>query len=156
MMKTTDEIRKEIANLEEEREKLNKEQSEISEKIRTLELKLINLPWEGKYIKYVDTFDSTPIYMKVDWIRESPEKTRRSRQYSYTFKGFGFFGELTGYDDATQFEWSYWFEFDITGELKDIKQKIGKIEEITKEEFNAAFEYLLETVREYHYNKLNN
>ena len=155
-MKTTDEIRNEIATLEKEREKLNEEQSEISEKIRTLELKLINLPWEGKYIKYVDTFDSTPIYMKVDWIRESPEKTRRNRQYSYTFKGFGFFGEFTGYDDATQFEWSYWFEFDITGDLNDLKKKIEKIEEITKEEFNEAFELMIDTMKEYHYNKLNN
>lgn len=150
-MKTTDEIRKEIATLEKESEKLNKEQHEISEKIRTLKLKLINLPWEGKYIKYVDTFDSTPIYMKVDYIRESPEKAGRHRPYSYTFKGFGFFGEFTGYDDATQFDWSYWFEFDITGDLKDIKQKIEKIEEISKDEFNEAFEMMLGAMKEYHY-----
>ena len=102
-------------------------------------------------LKYIDTFDSTPIYMKVDYIRESSEKTGKHRPYSYTFKGFGFFGEFTGYDDATEFDWSYWFEFDITGDLKDIKEKIEKIEEISKDEFNEAFEMMLGAIKEYHY-----
>ena len=89
--------------------------------------------------------------MKVDWIRDAPEKTDRKRPYSYTFKGFGFFGEFTGHDDATDFDWSYWFEFNISGNYNEFKEKISKIEEITKEEFNEAFELMLETMKEYHY-----
>ena len=149
-MKHIEEIRKEIESLEKRQSSLNDEQHDISEKIRQLRLKLINLPFEGKYIKYIDTFDSTPMYMKVDWIRQAPEKTDRKRPYSYTFKGYGFWGEFTGYDDATNFDWSYWFEFNISGDYSEIKDKITKIEVIDKKEFDEAFEKMIESVKEYH------
>jgi len=150
-MKDREKIIKEIEELEDKFDSLSDEQHKVSSKIRELQLKLINLPYEGKYIKYIDVFDSTPIYMKVDWIRDTPEKTDRKRPYSYTFKGFGFFGEFTGYDDATDFDWSYWFEFNISGNYNEFKEKISKIEEITKEEFDEAFELMLEAMKEYHY-----
>lgn len=149
-MKHTEEIRKEIESLEKRQSSLNDEQHDISEKIRQLRLKLINLPWEGKYIKYIDTFDSTPMYMKVDWIRQSNENIDRKKPYSYTFKGYGFWGEFTGYDDATNFDWSYWFEFNISGNYSEIKDKIAKIEVIDKKEFYEAFEKMIESVKEYH------
>lgn len=149
-MKHTEEIRKEIESLEKRQSSLNDEQHDISEKIRQLRLKLINLPWEGKYIKYIDTFDSTPMYMKVDWIRQSNENIDRKKPYSYTFKGYGFWGEFTGYDDATNFDWSYWFEFNISGNYSEIKDKIAKIEVIDKKEFDEAFEKMIESVKEYH------
>lgn len=149
-MKHTEEIRKEIESLEKRQSSLNDEQHDISEKIRQLRLKLINLPWEGKYIKYIDTFDSTPMYMKVDWIRQSNENIDRKKPYSYTFKGYGFWGEFTGYDDATNFDWSYWFEFNISGNYSEIKDKIAKIEVIDKKEFDEAFEKMIELVKEYH------
>lgn len=150
-MKDREKILKEIEELEARQDSLNDEQHKISEQIKKLELKLINLPFEGKYIKYIDVFDSTPIYMKVDWIRQAPEKADRKRPYSYTFKGLGFFGEFTGHDDATQFNWSYWFEFNITGNYYDFKQKISKIEEIDKAEFDEAFDLMLKIMKEYHY-----
>lgn len=149
-MKNTEEIRKEIESLVKRQSSLDDEQHDISEKIRQLRLKLINLPFEGKYIKYTDTFDSTPMYMKVDWIRQAPEKTDRKRPYSYTFKGYGFWGEFTGYDDATNFDWSYWFEFNISGDYSEIKDKIAKIEVIDKKEFDEAFEKMIESIKEYH------
>ena len=71
--------------------------------------------------------------------------------YSYKFKGFGFFGEFTGYDDATDFDWSYWFEFNIHGDYNKFQEKVSKIEIITKEEFDEAFEEMLKSLREYHY-----
>ena len=150
-MKNTEEIKKEIATLEKELSSLYDKQNKVSEQIRKLKLEAINIPFEGKYIKYVDTFDSTPIYMKVDWIRQDNSKASKMQPYSYTFKGFGFFGEFTGYDDATQFEWSYWFEFNITGDYDGIQEKISRIEEITKEDFNLAFEYSINEIKELHY-----
>lgn len=150
-MEDNKKIIKEIKELEDKFDSLSDEQHKVSSKIRELQLKLINLPYEGKYIKYIDVFDSTPIYMKVDWIRDAPEKRDRKKPYSYTFKGFGFFGEFTGHDDATDFDWSYWFEFNISGNYNEFKEKISKIEEITKEEFDKAFELMLETMKEYHY-----
>lgn len=150
-MENRETILKEIEELENKQNSLNDERYKISDQIRELKLKLINLPYEGKYIKYIDVFDSTPIYMKVDWIREAPDKADRHRQYSYTFKGFGFFGEFTGYDDATDFEWSYWFEFNIIGNYIEFTEKVKKIEVITKEEFDEAFEQMLEAMKEYHY-----
>lgn len=153
-MKTEEELQQiqdELKSLQKEYDAHSKEQHIISEKMRKLQLEAINLPWEGKYIKYIDVFDSTPIYMKVDHIRQSPEKTDRKNPYSYTFKGFGFFGEFTGYDDATDFDWSYWFEFNITGNYTEFTKKVKKIEIITKEEFDEAFEKMLEVMKEYHY-----
>lgn len=150
-MENREQILKEIEVLKNKQDSLNDERYKISEQIRELQLKLINLPYEGKYIKYIDTFDSNPIYMKVDWIREAPEKTDRKSPYSYTFKGFGFFGEFTGYDDATDFDWSYWFEFNITGNYNEFTEKVKTIELITKEEFDEAFEQMLEVMKEYHY-----
>lgn len=150
-MEDNKKIIKEIKELEDKFDSLSDEQHKVSSKIRELQLKLINLPYEGKYIKYIDVFDSTPIYMKVDWIRDAPEKRDRKKPYSYTFKGFGFFGEFTGHDDATDFDWSYWFEFNISGNYNEFKEKISKIKEITKEEFDKAFELMLESMKEYHY-----
>lgn len=153
-MKTEEELQQiqdKLKSLQKEYDAHSKEQHIISEKMRKLQLDAINLPWEGKYIKYIDVFDSNPIYMKVDHIRQSPEKIDRKNPYSYTFKGFGFFGEFTGYDDATDFDWSYWFEFNITGNYTEFTKKVKKIEIITKEEFDEAFEKMLEVMKEYHY-----
>lgn len=140
----------EIQALEDKAYELREESSKLFDLAKDMKKKLINLDFKGKYIRYGDEFDSNPIYMKVDWITE--DKIRYARfDYSYMFRGLGFFGEFTGYGDATEFDWSYWFEFYIYGDGKNFFKKVDKIEEITKEEFDEAFEEMLKSVREYHY-----
>lgn len=154
-MKSADEIKKRIESLKNQLDSVNNEKSKINEEIRKLKLDLINLPWEGKYIKYIDEFDSTPIYMKVEWIR--PDYTRMDDYYfSYIFKGFGFFGEFFGNDDNTDFNWSYWFEFNISGDYNNFQNKIAKVKVIDKKEFTEAFENMLSSVKEYHYKHYSN
>ena len=64
-MKNTEEIRKEIESLVKRQSSLDDEQHDISEKIRQLRLKLINLPFEGKYIKYTDKNDKQEILKDI-------------------------------------------------------------------------------------------
>ncbi len=149
---TQEELRQKIEELDKKRDALRDEENSLSEEIRKLELEQLNMPWEGKYIKYVDTFDSSPTYMKVKWIRESKEQTDRKHPYAYTFAGLGFYGEFTGADDDTEFYWSYWFEFTIKGNYAEVKKKIDKIVEIDKEEFDEAFDEMLNSLKEYHHN----
>jgi hypothetical protein len=155
-MKSVDEINKKIESLENQLDSINNEKSKINEEIRKLKLDLINLPWEGKYIKYVDEFDSTPIYMKVEWIKPNPNHGDNIHTYSYIFKGFGFFGEFFGHDDNTDFDWSYWFEFNISGNYDNFRNKIAKIKVIDQKEFNEAFENMINSVKEYHYKHYSN
>ena len=141
---------KEIEKLEKERDELYNKAHEISDKIKDLKIKEVNLNgFEGKYIKYEDE-EGFPEYMHVNWVTK--ETLRHSNfDYSYMLRGLGFYGEFTGYGDATQFFWSYWDEIYIYGDGDDFKEKVKKIKIITKEEFDEAFEKVLEQVKHYHY-----
>lgn len=150
MKELTKEELQEIDSIKNRLDVLNDEKNKLNKRLRELNLQRINLPFKDKYIRYIDEFDSTPIYMKVDWINPDDKYGDRN-MYSYTFKGLGFFGEFFGYDDATDFDWSYWFEFNIHGNYNSFKEKVSKIEIITKEEFDEAFEEMLKSLREYHY-----
>lgn len=141
---------KEIEKLEKERDELYNKAHEISDKIKDLKIKEVNLNgFEGKYIKYEDE-EGFPEYMHVNWVTK--ETLRYSNfDYSYMLRGLGFYGEFTGYGDATMFSWSYWHEFYIYGNEGNFQEKIKKIQIIAKEEFDEAFEKVLEQVKYYHY-----
>lgn len=143
----------EIKNLEKQRDELFNKAYEISKKIKDLKIKELNLDgFEGKYIKYEDEI---PKYMLVDWVAKD-SVWYKNFDYSYSFNGLGFCGEFTGYYDATQFNWSYCNEFFIYGDDDSIKEDVKKIKIITKEEFDEAFEKLIEQMKNYHYTYKNN
>lgn len=145
----TEATNKEIQKLEKEKQELYKQAQELSNKIKELKAKKLNLDgFEGKYIKYGDG-EGYSEYMLVDWVTKETN-WYQNFDYAYMFRGLGFYGEFTGYGDATSFDWSYWHEFTIYGDEIEFLNKVKKIQIITKEEFDKAFEDMLEQVIEFH------
>lgn len=143
-------IEKEIKELEKELDSLAEKRDELKSKIKSLKVQQISdtLKLEGTYIKYTDEFDNTH-YLKVDWIRE--DNIVHTDSISFYLKGYGFSGEFLGYDDATSFDWSYFYELYIYGRTdEDFKEKAKKVQVITKEEFDTTFEEMLNKLKEYH------
>lgn len=140
----------EINKLQKEADKHWNKYCELKDKIKDLKLEAINVAkYINKYIKYEDE-SGYVYYMKVDDVMR--DRLRFTNfDFSYEFRGLGFCGEFTGYDDATSFDWSYWENFYIYGDLNKLQEKIDKITEITKEEFNTEFEKCIEKLKEYHY-----
>ena len=144
------EIAEKIENLEKECKELRDKEHKIQDEIK--QLKMIDLhidKFEGKYIKYKDTYGCDS-YIHVDTIMR--EYTRFTNfDICYMFRGTGFTFEFTGYDDATSFYWDYWYEEYIYGDEREFIKKIDSIEIITEEEFNKAFEEGIKLLQEYHY-----
>ncbi|MBQ3415971.1 MAG: hypothetical protein IJH39_11700 [Clostridia bacterium] len=137
-----------IEMLQEQEAELVTKLKAVRKEIKELRLKKdFHLDFTGKFIKYNDPYDS-PIYMYVDWIREDETKIGRF-DYAYTFQGHGFYGEFTGYEDATSFCWNYMFEFDIYGDELSFEEKVKYIEVIDKDEFQKAFDENVKSLIEY-------
>ena len=116
----------EIQILEKECDKLFDKAYALHDKIKQKKKELVNLDYEGKFIKYNDGWGRI-IYMRVDWVTN--DSTRfTDKDFSYLFRGLGFDGEFTGYGDATDFSWGYWYEFYIYGNEQDFlkAKKIGE------------------------------
>lgn len=144
----------EIQALEKKCNKLFDKAYALRNEIKEKKKALVNLDYEGKYIKYDDGWGRT-IYMKVEWV--VVDKTRFSdKDFSYMFRGLGFEGEFTGYGDATSFYWDYWYEFYIYGDEKQFLDGIDRITEITQEEFNIEFDKQIKLIKEYHYTHKDN
>lgn len=139
----------EIKKLENRLSDLQEEEKEIIEKINDLKLKEINLDFENKYIRYQDDFGITH-YCLVDWITK--DRIRYSNfAYSYLIRGLGFSGEFLGYSDCTHFYWDYSYEFYLySNSIDEFKKMIGKIEIITKEEFDTKLCEMRKQLFEYH------
>lgn len=147
-------VTQEILKLQEEADKHWEKYIELKELIKEKKKEHMHLDFEGKFIKYDDGWGRT-IYMKVDWV--TTDKLRYAdKDFSYMFRGLGFDGEFTGYGDATDFNWSYWYEFYIYGTEEELLTAIDRIEVITQKEFNEVLEEQLNKLKEYHYtNKTN-
>ena len=144
-----------IKMLEEQESELRTKLYSVRQQLKEVRMKETKLDFEGKFIKYTDIFDSTPIYMRVDWIREEPSYLDRY-DYAYTFRGFGFFAEFTGYEDATRFDWDYMFEFEIKGvNEKEFDEKVKKIQVIDEKEFLSTFNLYIDAMKEYNEMKLS-
>lgn len=139
----------ELEVLEKELDGLLDREQEIHDKIRDLKLKSLNLDLEGKYIRYHDDFGWTH-YCLVFWVTK--DKIRYGNfEYAYMIRGLGFSGEFVGYHDCTSFSWDYNYKFYIyDNDIDGFKKKIGKIEEITREEFDSVVLEMLGKVSEYH------
>lgn len=138
----------EIEKLEKRRHKLYDEIDSINDKIRELELSDVNLQdLKGKYIQYTE--DGITNVMFVEDIMR--ERTRyQNFDAAWILRGIGFSGEFTGYGDATWFGWDYWHELCIYGNVKEFKEKVEKIEILTKEEYQTEFDKFMNNVKLYH------
>ena len=136
--------------------KLEKECDELYDKWKRAKTALneerigrLNLNFIGKFIKYKDPLNGYTTYM---YVRDIYKDTIRftGQEVSYCLRGFGFDGEFIGYTDCTWFNWDYGTEIYIYGSYSDFKEKSGLIEEISPEEYKAAFEEHMDNVRLWH------
>jgi hypothetical protein len=99
---------------------------------------------EGQFIKYEE--DGYVHYVHVEWVYDSFRY--ENFDYNCTIRGFGFGGEFTGYFDATDWGWSYMYEFDIySSEKEEFEKMINSVQIIDKEEFMSALEKMLKQVK---------
>ena len=130
-----------IEKLEKKREKIYEKLFEIDEQIRNAKISSINLDIEGKYIRYKDVFGIVHYCHVTDVMSDELYCANHDTKYAYLIRGHGFDGEFTGYGDATNFYWSYWYEFTISSiDIDNFVKEVNKIEIITKEEFENEFE----------------
>lgn len=141
-------MEKTIEELEKEREELYDKAHEIEDEIRERKINEINLDYKGKFIKYTNDF-GIEHYCYVTTIMKD-KYAYPSFNISYLIRGLGFDGEFTGYGDATNFFWSYWYEFYIYAQdVEEFRKKTANIKEITKEEFDQAFKSQVKNLLEY-------
>lgn len=141
-------MEKTIEELEKERRELYDKAHDIENEIRKMKIDEINLDYEGKFIKYMDTFGNER-YCYVTTIMKD-KYAYPNFEISYLIRGLGFDGEFTGYGDATSFYWSYWYEFYIyANDVEEFRKKTEGITEITKEEFDKEFNSQVKKLLEY-------
>ena len=143
-------MEKSIEELEKEQKELRDRVSKINDEIKKKKLENLNLNLEDKYIKYTDTYETTH-FVHVNYVTD--DKFYRSTygvEYAYSIVGHGFYGEFTGYDDATNFYWSFLYELQISSmDIDNLIQEISKIKIITKEEFDSEFEKCVSNLIDY-------
>lgn len=136
-------------------EELNKERHEVYEKcwdewhkyLETYRSKLLELlPYEGKFIKTDLDFEGVYSYIKVDEIFKHGGDT-------IVIRGYGFYSEFTEYLDATYTSWGFMKEIHI--KIDRISEEIKKIQIITKEEFNQAFDLMIENMKKDHLKEIS-
>lgn len=140
-----DKYRKLKAELREDREVAWKAYQAVRDKERDLLNKLVDL--NGKYLRVHDV-GTAPTYLYVTDQFET--KYFSTDMPAIQVNGIGFRGTVTEYSDDTYLKWDEDMSFHIRLD-NDFETDINNVEEITKEEFNAAFEDILSKVREEHY-----
>lgn len=64
-------------------------------------------------------------------------------------RGQGFKYLVTPYTDATFMNWDQFYSYEF--KIKDIESELKKIKKITKEEYDSAFEKMMEEIKKEHY-----
>lgn len=115
-------------------------------KIRDAELnKLIEITdLKGKFIK----IHSDDIYFQYLFVENVSYNKTHER---ITLNGLGFSGEFSEYKDDNFAHWSWYAEHEIyVSGGWNIDEQFGKIEIITEEEYNKAFDDFLKEIRKNH------
>lgn len=128
--RTIEDVKREI---EEAKDKLHK----LYEEEVDFEHEELNLNFEGQYIEY-----KNHVMFVEDIIRD--RLRFQNFDFCYLIRGLGFYSIMTGYNDATECDWSYWHELYIYGNTKsEFEKKIGDIKIITKEEYEKRFDEMV-------------
>lgn len=118
------------------------EYQKVSDISSEIILQLIDL--KGKYIK---TGDGDYLFVSEEFETEWHNITGIP---AILLRGLGFSYSYTPYWDATYVNWDrghqVWIRLD-----RDFETDVRKITEITKEEFNQAFDKMVEGLKYYHY-----
>ena len=132
-------IKEKFSKLKQElREKLYQLSEEESEEL----LKVIN--FKGKYLHINDTQD---VYLYVN------EQFGHNDIYTnyepvIFLRGQGFSSEFTQFADSTYSRWDQFFSHTI--KIDNLDEALTHIEEITKEEYNKAFDKMIEKMIDEH------
>lgn len=109
--------------------------------------KLVDL--EGKYIK---TEDGDYLFVSEQF---ECEWNGHSDVPAIMLRGLGFKYSFTPYWDCTYVEWDRAYQVWIRLNERDFESDSKRITEITREEFNQAFDKMLEGMKYYHYDNCN-
>lgn len=140
-----DEYRKLKVELREDREVAWKAYQAVRDKERDLLNELVDL--DGKYLK-VHGGGTAPMYLYVTDQFET--KYFSADIPAIQVNGMGFRGTVTEYSDDTYLDWDEDMSFYIRLD-NDFETDINSIEEITREEFNQAFEDIFSKIKKEHY-----
>ena len=123
-----------IVEVEREIEDAKNKLHELYEEKVNFEHEELNLDFEGQYIEYENHV------MFVDEVFRDDFRFNKF-DFAYVIRGLGFYSIMTGYNDATECDWSYWHELYIYENTKsDFLNKIKNIKIITKEEYEKKFD----------------
>lgn len=121
--KLRDELRKQLINLSE------KEDKELS-KLFDFEDKFIEITTDNGYIMYL--YVDEQFYHSMGITGHS----------CVVLRGQGFYSQFTDYKDATYAKWDQFCEYDIN--INNLDKELENIKEITKEEYNKAFDDMIQ------------
>lgn len=101
----------------------------------------------------ISVFDFTGKFLCIDdtkyiYVNEQFEHRSCDNQPVILLRGQGFEYSITPYADETFMSWDQFFTYEF--KICEIEYKIQKIKEITEEEYNDAFNKMLEKVKKEH------
>lgn len=109
------------------------------------------LPFKDKFVK-IKTYIDNIIYLRVDELFK--HKSINNSDDVIILRGYGFTYEFTAYADATYAHWDFYKSYEINLSHSDLNTIINDIHIIDKDEFNKAFEEMINNMIEEHKNTL--
>lgn len=138
-----------IAKLREEKDALWDKYQEKADEIRDLQVAQLDMNF--KFYK-VKTFSSDDTYSQYIFVTSSFLGTDKyDRSPAYILNCFAFSGHVTDYMDMTYMRWDQLEQIYIKCEnSRDLEDELSRFVEITKEEYNEAFNKLVQEVIKEH------
>jgi hypothetical protein len=109
------------------------------------------LPFKDKFVK-IKTYIDNVIYLRVDELFK--HKSINNSDDVIILRGYGFTYEFTAYADATYAHWDFFQSYEINLSHSDLNTIINDIHIIDKDEFNKAFEEMINNITKEHKNTL--
>ena len=132
------EYEKAIARYREKRNKVNEGYLEIFD-------------FKNKFIKVKDIFCENYTYMFCESVWRS---TDLSQEPILRFRGYGFYWEISPYEDSTYGRWAEWLDIEIRLLNNDLEKELKRFEVITSDEFNNAYNQMVEEMTKRHKSNL--
>ena len=103
--------------------------------------------FEKKFIKIKDIIDEHYTYMYCDYIWKSSDL---NNDPILTFRGYGFYWEVSPYEDFTFSRWADWLDIEIRLVNNDLQKELKRFEVITPDEFNEAYNQMIKEMNKHH------
>lgn len=132
------EYEKAIARFREKRDEVNEGYIEI-------------FNFKDRFIKVKDIFCEEYTYMYCDSVWRS---TDLSNEPILRFRGYGFYWNISPYEDSTYCKWGEWLDIEIRLLNNNLKDELERFEIITSDEFNDAYNKMIEEMTKRHKNNM--